>query len=109
MKGYQYNGKKYGSYRAMAEADGIPPYLLYNRICNSVGKNMTIEEAIQTPIKNASEGAAKPITVNGVNYRTQSEAMQAYGIKVGHFYRTLKLCGGDKELAFKQCIEEGKV
>ena len=62
MKGYKYNGKKYRSYRELAEAVGIPPYLLYNRICNSVGKNMTIEEAIQTPIKNASECAAKPIT-----------------------------------------------
>ena len=103
-KEYEFKGGSYKSIRAAAAAAKIPDYVVYNRLSNGE----TLENALSVPKTKPHKGAAKPITINGIEYETQGEALSANNITLCAFYKALKLCNGDREDAIMYCMQGQK-
>lgn len=100
-KEYKFRGTSYKSIRAAAAAANIPDYVVYNRLSNGEA----LSEALSAPKTKPHKGAAKPITINGVEYETQGEALSDNNITLCAFYKALKICKGDREDAILYCMQ----
>lgn len=73
IKEYTLDGKVYKTQKAVAEAYGISPQILNNRINK---QKMTLEQAVSTPIKKPSERHARSTSIQGTSYTSFKSACE---------------------------------